>query len=164
MKQVNSDKTNVMRQLDSLNINYKSVTYPCDEEHLDGVYVATVLNQDVNQVFKTLITTDGNHHYYVFCIPVDQHLDLKKCAKAAKVKSLAMIHVKEINNVSGYIRGGCSPIGMKKQYPTFIDETAILFDTIFVSGGKRGVQIEINPDDLLSCVQGNYCDLCMNSL
>lgn len=144
-------KTNAMRYLDVHRVSYKVHTY---EHHakdpVDGIHVAQMLQEDVKKIFKTLVTQANTKEYLVYMVPVDEELDLKKCAKAAGVKHTEMIHVKDINKVTGYIRGGCSPLGMKKQYRTFIDEQAILYDSIYFSGGKIGVQIEMNPEDLIS--------------
>ena len=110
-------------------------------------------------MFKTLVTKGSRGGYFVFCIPVAEELDLKKCAAAAGEKSVEMIHVNEINKVTGYIRGGCSPVGMKKAYPTFVEETAQLWDTILVSAGRIGAQVELASDDLLTMCSGSYADL-----
>lgn len=160
MKQSKVDKTNALRELDTANIPYTIHTYEYDDDQIDGVSVATTLHQDVSQVFKTLVTTDGKHHYYVFCIPVAESLNLKKCAKVAGVKSLEMVHVKELLSLTGYVRGGCSPVGMKKQFVTFIEETAQLFDTIFVSAGKKGMQMEVNPIDLCQLIHAQFACIC----
>lgn len=144
-------KTNAMRLLDTKNIVYQVHTYDHHgDEAVDGVHVAQILHQDPKDVFKTLVTQANTREYIVFMLPVAQELDLKKCAKAAGVKSVEMIHVKEINKVTGYIRGGCSPLGMKKQYRTFIDESCLMREKIFFSGGKIGVQIEMQTQDLLT--------------
>ncbi len=143
-------KTNAMRFLDQHKIAYEVLEYAHKgNEAVDGVTVATSLNEDVEAVYKTLVTTDGNHQYYVFMIAVNHELDLKKCAKAAQVKHLDMIPVKDINKITGYIRGGCSPLAMKKDYPTFIDEDVILQDQIYFSAGKIGLQICMHANDLI---------------
>ena len=151
------DKTNVHRLLDVAGIAYDSRFY--DDLLTDGELIAKALGEDPDRVFKTLVTEDPNHNHFVFCIPVNAHLDLKKAAKAAKVKSISMILQKNLLPLTGYIHGGCSPIGMKKAFPTFIDETAQLHDTIFVSGGKRGCQVEINPIELASYTCALFVDL-----
>ena len=145
-------KTNAMRMLDRAKIKYDVLQYDYDESDLSGVHAAEALSLDPNQVFKTLVTRGGKNGLFVFCIPVGAELDLKKCAKCAGVKSLEMIHVKELISLTGYMRGGCSPIGMKKKYSTYIDETYILFDEIAVSAGMRGEQIILAPDDLAKFV------------
>lgn len=145
-----TQKTNVARILDARNIDYIFHSYEHNEKDpVDGVTVAGKLGLPVEQVFKTLVTIANTKEYLVFMLPVDKELSLKKAATAAGVKNLEMIHVKDINKVTGYIRGGCSPIGMKKEYRTFIDESCILQETIYFSGGKIGTQIEMNPEVLM---------------
>ena len=158
MAKKKDDKTNVMRILEQNNIPYTAHAYPSDGP-TDGVSVANILGQDVEQVFKTLVTKAASGNYYVFDIPVAENLDLKKAARAVGEKSIAMIPQKELLPLTGYIHGGCSPIGMKKAFPTFIDETAQLFDTICVSAGKIGAQVELAPDDLLRLTEAKYCPL-----
>lgn len=153
-------KTNVMRILEKQKIPYEAHEYPHGKEAVDGVTVANLLSQDVEAVFKTLVTVDKNKEYYVFVVPVEKELDLKKAAKAVKTKSVEMIHVKEINKVTGYVRGGCSPVGMKKQYRTVFHETAKMQDTIMVSAGKIGYQIETAPEYLIQLTKGSYADIC----
>lgn len=140
-------KTNAMRVLDTLEADYRIHTYPNDEA-LSGVVVADLLGLDPALVFKTLVTQAKSGDYYVFMIPVAEELDLKKAADAVGEKAIAMIKSKELLGLTGYVHGGCSPIGMKKQFPTVIDETAILFDTIVFSAGKIGLQIETSLDSL----------------
>ena len=152
-------KTNAMRQLDSAGISYRTMEYEVDESDLSGVHVAAQLGQPCEQIFKTLVLKDEKGEHYVCCIPVDQELDLKKVAKACKTKKVEMLPMKELLPTTGYIRGGCSPIGMKKKFPTYIDETAVLFDEIAISGGIRGVQIFIHPETLAAFVQGEFSDL-----
>lgn len=144
-------KTNVMRILDKKKINYITHEYECDGA-IDGISVAKKLNQDENKIFKTLVTVGADKNHYVFVIPVNHELNLKAAAKSVAVKSVAMIHVADINKITGYIRGGCSPIGMKKLFKTVFHETVTNCDTICVSGGKIGTQIEIAPNDLIKCV------------
>ncbi|HAS56413.1 MAG TPA: Cys-tRNA(Pro) deacylase [Firmicutes bacterium] len=151
------DKTNVMRLLAAKNIKYIEKTY--SEEISDGESIARCLNEDPDCVFKTLITENDKREHYVFCVPVNKELDLKKAAKEVGCKSIVMIKQKELLPLTGYIHGGCSPIGLKKQFPVFIDETAQLFDLIYVSGGRRGYQVGLNPDDLINLVSGKYADL-----
>lgn len=140
-------KTNVMRILDKKKISYTPHFYQSEDGHIDGVSVAEKIGKPAECVFKTLVTRHGRD-FFVFVVPVAKELDLKKCAKAAGQKSVEMIHVNEINKATGYIRGGCSPIGMKKQYVTVVDESAKNCETIIFSGGKIGTQVEMSPDDL----------------
>lgn len=153
------EKTNAMRILDKAKIDYKTYTYDAEDGAIDGVSVAHKCNQDPKKVYKTLITRGASKNYFVFLIPVEYELDLKKCAKAVGEKSIEMIHVSEINSVSGYIRGGCSPIGMKKQYKTILDESCKTLDTIIFSGGKIGFQIEMKPEELLLLIRGETADI-----
>lgn len=152
-------KTNVMRLLEQADIPFRTVEYEYDESDLSGNHAADVIGMPREQVFKTLVTRAGKGGIYVFCIPVCDELDLKKAAKACGEKSIEMLHVKELLNVTGYIRGGCSPIGMKKKFPTFIDETAILFDEIAVSAGMRGEQVILAPDALAGYIGAELTEL-----
>ena len=140
-------KTNAIRLLDQKKISYELVTYEVDDQ-LDGITVATKINYPVEVVYKTLVTRGNSKNIYVFVIPVATELDLKKAAKVVAEKKLEMIAVSEINGLTGYIRGGCSPVGMKKVYPTVIDVTAQQLDYFIVSGGKIGLQMKLNPKDL----------------
>ncbi len=151
-------KTNAMRFLDKNKIKYNKMVYVCDD-FVDGMEVAKKLNQPFERTFKTLVTEGKSKNYFVFVLPVDKELDLKKAAKSVGEKSVEMIHVKDITKVTGYIRGGCTPLGMKKQYLTTIHETAKDFDTIFISGGKRGLQIEVNAQDLVDAIGGKFDDI-----
>ena len=151
------EKTNVLRALDQAHIKYDFHEY--DNTETNGENVAKLLNEDVNQVFKTLVTISNTKEHFIFIIPVNETLNLKKAAKAAKVKSIEMIKQKELFPLTGYVHGGCSPIGMKKEFKSFINETAILFDKILVSGGRIGLQIEINPDDLKEYIKAEYVDI-----
>ena len=151
------EKTNVMRLLDASNISYNSYEY--DPTQTDGQMVAKLVGKPCYMVFKTLVTVGSDNEHYVFVVPVDSSLDLKKGAKAVGVKSIQMIKQKELLPLTGYIHGGCSPIGMKKQFKTVIDETAILNDTICVSAGRVGKQIEINPEVLREYINATYCDV-----
>ena len=154
------EKTNAMRILDQKKINYNVKEYPHEDGvAVDGFEVARLLNQNPEVVFKTLVTIDNLKHYHVMVVPVFAELDLKKCAKASKVKSLEMIPVKDLLPLTGYVRGGCSPIGMKKVFPTLVDITAKDFDTIFFSGGKIGLQIEMNIEDLSKVIRLEFADL-----
>ena len=153
-------KTNAMRQLEKANIPFTTESYPVDEEDLSGVHTAEILGiEDPGCMFKTLVTKGSRGGYFVFCIPVAEELDLKKCAAAAGEKSVEMIHVKDMLSVTGYIRGGCSPVGMKKKYPTFVDETSVLYDTIYVSGGRIGCTLAIAPEELAGFLPAEFADL-----
>lgn len=151
-------KTNAMRMLDRNHIPYQVHYYEC-EEFIDGVHIADQMGQSYDTSFKTLVTVGKTGNYYVFALPVDRELDLKKAAKAVGEKAVEMLPVKEINRVTGYIRGGCTPIGMKKQYVTVIHESARQYDRMIVSGGHLGTQIELAPEDLLKVTGGQYADV-----
>lgn len=151
--------TNVMRLLKQANIPFETGEYEVDESDLSGVHAAQMLGVDPDCVFKTLVAKGEKKGIHVFCIPVAQELDLKKCAAAAGEKKIEMIHVKDLLGLTGYVRGGCSPIGMKKKYPTTIDETAILFDQIYVSAGMRGEQVILNPETLAAFIGANFADV-----
>ena len=140
-------KTNVMRILDKQKINYTPHFYDTKDGSIDGIAVAEKIGKPCDVVFKTLVTR-FERDFFVFVVPVDKELNLKKCAKAVGKKTVEMIRVDEINKATGYIRGGCSPIGMKKQYVTVVDESALLCDTITFSAGKIGTQVELSPNDL----------------
>lgn len=152
-------KTNAMRLLDSAGIDYETASYDHDESDLSGVHAAAELGVSPEIVFKTLVTRGDGNLFFVFVIPVAESLDLKKAAKVSGNKRIEMIHVKEILEITGYIRGGCSPLGMKKAYPTYIDETAQLYEKIYFSAGKRGVQIILDPNKLTSVTGGVFADL-----
>lgn len=141
-------KTNAMRILDSQKVNYQIYTYDNKDGKIDGLSVAEKIRKDPLMVYKTLVAHGTSKSIYVFVIPVGHELDLKKAAKAAAEKKIEMLAVKDIQSYTGYIRGGCSPIGMKKNYSTFIDESALLLETVVVSGGKIGVQIEVDVESL----------------
>lgn len=143
--------TNAMRLLKQAGIEFETASYEVDESDLSGVHAAAAMGLDPARVFKTLVARGEKHGVCVFCIPVACELDLKKCAAAAGEKKIEMIHVRELQPLTGYIRGGCSPVGMKKKYPTVIDETARQFDRIYVSAGQRGLQMYVDPIAL-----GNY--------
>lgn len=157
MKEV---KTNVMRILEKEKVPYEAHFYPHGKEAVDGVTVAELTGQDPDCVFKTLVTVSNKKEYFVFVIPVARELDLKKAAKAVGAKSIDMIPVKDINKITGYIRGGCSPVGMKKLFVTTYHSTAQEQETIMVSGGKIGTQIECSPKDLCRITRGQYADVC----
>lgn len=153
------NKTNVMRLLETAGIAFRTMEYEVDENDLSGVHVANQLGQPVEQVFKTLVVQGEKCGYMVCCIPVAEELDLKKVAKATGDKKVEMLPMKELLGVTGYIRGGCSPIGMKKKFPTYIDETAVLFEEIAVSAGIRGAQVLLDPEQLGAYVQAEFVDL-----
>ena len=154
------EKTNVMRLLDQKKVPYESYCY-IDAATTVGTEVAAVLGQDPNQVFKTLVTVGGKtKQNYVFVIPVNKELDLKKAANAVGEKSIEMIKSKELLPLTGYVHGGCSPIGMKKFFTTTVHESAKNFGTIFFSGGKIGYQVEVSPEDLGKMIRFEYADLC----
>lgn len=154
----NNDKTNVMRVLDGKKISYESHTYEPDPA-LSGGQIAELLGEDPDHVFKTLVTQGKSGGYYVFVIPVQTELDLKKAAKAAGEKAVSMLKQKELLPLTGYVHGGCSPIGMKKQFPTFIHETAAHYEKMFVSAGKVGYQIELSPQDLTAVIRCDFADI-----
>ena len=151
-------KTNAMRILDRMKIPYSLNQYNC-EEFIDGVHIADMLGQSYEESFKTIVTVGKSQGYYVFALPIDKEIDLKKAAKVVGEKNLELLPVKDINKVTGYIRGGCSPIWMKKKFPTYIEETAQLYDTIMVSAGQRGVQVTVSPEDLREYVDGTFVGL-----
>ncbi len=153
-----SEKTNAMRLLDASMIPYEIHEYD-PEKAISCKEVAAILSQDVESVFKTLVTTSKSGEHYVFVVPGEGTLDLKKAARASDEKYIEMIPQKELLPLTGYIHGGCSPLGMKKHFVTFIDETAQLFDRIFVSGGRRGLQIEISPVDLAKMCDATFVDV-----
>ena len=152
-------KTNAMRMLDSAHVNYVLHTYDTSDGQIDGLAVARKCGEDPEQVFKTLVTQGNDKNFYVFVVPVENELDLKACARSVGVKSVEMIHVRDLLKTTGYIRGGCSPIGMKKKYTTVYDETSVLFDTVLVSGGRIGTQVEIAPSDLIRITDGITADI-----
>ncbi|WP_296646958.1 Cys-tRNA(Pro) deacylase [Romboutsia sp. 13368] len=153
-------KTNAMRILDSNKIDYKMYSYETKKgEHIDGVEVAQKIGKNASQVYKTLVAQGISKNIYVYVIPVDKNLDLKKAAKVANEKSVAMINVNDINKFTGYVRGGCSPIGMKKIYKTFVNDTAELLDNIIISAGKIGYQVELAPNELQMLIEFKFEDL-----
>lgn len=152
-------KTNAMRILDTKKIKYNLITYDNNDGKIDGVSVAQKINRDPQEVYKTLVAQGISKEIYVFIIPVEAELELKKAAKAAGEKKVEMIPVKDIQKWTGYIRGGCSPIGMKKNYPTYIDQSANKLETIIVSGGKIGIQIELNTTDLQTVTEAHIINL-----
>lgn len=154
-----SAKTNAMRILDAKKVAYLMHTYENKDGKIDGTSVAQKIGRDPQEVYKTLVTQGTSKGLYVFVIPVEEELDLKKAAKAASEKKIDMIHVKDIQKLTGYIRGGCSPVGMKKLYPTFIDSSAEVLDKMIVSGGKIGLQMELKPQDLLMVTNAIFAEV-----
>ncbi len=152
-------KTNAMRMLDKAKIKYDAIEYAVDENDLSGVNVAKEANLDEKIVFKTLVAKGDKTGYIVFCIPVAKEVDLKKSAKASGNKKVEMVHVKDLLGLTGYIRGGCSPIGMKKKFDTFFDKSCVECDEICVSAGVRGCQLKINTKALCDFVNAKICDL-----
>lgn len=153
-------KTNAMRILDKNKIPYQVNTYEC-EEFIDGVHVADMMGQSYDQSFKTLVTVGKSGEHYVFALPIDRELDLKKAARAVGEKSVEMIHVKDINQITGYIRGGCTPIGMKKNYVTVLHNSILALDAVIISGGRIGSQIQLKPDDLIRVINAKVEDICV---
>lgn len=152
-------KTNAVRLVEQAGISCKEQFYEYQEDDLSGMHAAQVLGMPPEQVFKTLVARGPKTGIHVYCIPVCCDLDLKKAAKVAGDKSMELVAVKELLPLTGYIRGGCSPVGMKKQYPTFLDETCILFEEIAVSAGERGHQMLLNPEDLAKITNATYADI-----
>ena len=160
MAKKKEEKTNVMRTLEQKKIAYTAHTYPHEDGvAVDGVTVAQMLGQNPDAVFKTLVTKGASGGYYVFDIPVAQTLDLKKAAKAVGEKSIAMLPSKDLLPLTGYVHGGCSPVGMKKQFPTVFHESCVDYDTVMVSAGKIGYQVEVNPKDLLALLRATTADV-----
>lgn len=151
-------KTNALRILDQLHIYYETRDYEYDEEHLSGDHIVSQVDLEANEIYKTLVLK-GTQGYLVCCIPVLEEIDLKKLAKVSHQKSIEMLHQKDLLGLTGYIRGGCSPIGMKKQFPTYFQEDILLCDRVAVSAGKRGLQVVLNPQDLIDAVKGNCVDV-----
>lgn len=151
-------KTNAMRILDKSKIPYKVNYYDCDE-FIDGIHIADKLKQSYDKSFKTLVAVGKSKEHYVFCLPVDKEVDLKKAARSVGEKSVELLHVKDIKAVTGYIRGGCTPIGMKKRFKTVIHESVLDYDEIIISGGALGIQIFISPKWLIQCVGAETHDI-----
>ena len=152
-------KTNALRMLDKAKIPYSIKEYEYDEEHLDGRHVASQVDMDPNAIFKTLVLHDHHNEHLVCCVPVLEEIDLKKLAKLAGRKSVEMIHQKDLLSVTGYIRGGCSPVGMKKQFPTYIDESILKVDEVAFSAGKRGYQMIVNVQQILTYLNVEVVDI-----
>ena len=151
-------KTNAVRILERNKISYERITYECDE-FIDGLHTAEKTGAPVEQSYKTLVMQGKSKQYYVFVIPIAREVDLKAAARAVSEKSVEMIHVKDLTTITGYVRGGCSPLGMKKQFPTVIDETAQIYDDIYISGGRIGTTIRLNPNDLAKVVNAKFADI-----
>ena len=152
-------KTNVMRLLDQKKVPYQAHAYPHGDEAVDGVTVAGLIGKEPRSVFKTLVARGASKKIFVFVIPVCGELDLKRAARASGEKSIEMVHVSEINALTGYVRGGCSPLGMKKQYQTFLDSSCLELDSIVVSAGRIGAQVELPPKELLRLTRGGTAAL-----
>lgn len=155
-------KTNAMRELERKGVPYILHTYEDDGVEARGLgeAIAEQLGEDPGQGFKTLVTVSPAGNHVVCCVPVAEELDFKAAARAVGEKSLEMLPIKQLTAVTGYVRGGCSPIGMKRAFPTVFDETCVLFDTVFISGGRRGIQLEVPVESLLSCVGAVVADIC----
>ena len=151
-------KTNAMRILESMKIPFEHYTYECDE-FVDAIQIADMLKLPYEKVYKTLVTVGNSKNYFVFVIPIAEELDLKKAAKSVGEKSVEMIRVKDINSITGYIRGGCTAVGMKKQYVTRIDSSAKELSKIVVSGGRIGSQIELSPEDLAKAARAEFAEI-----
>ena len=151
-------KTNAMRILESMHIPFTTYTYEC-EEFVDAIQIADMLGLPYEKVYKTLVAEGHSREYYVFVIPIAEELDIKKAAKSVGEKSVELIHVKDINMITGYIRGGCTAVGMKKQYVTRIDASAMALPSVIVSGGRLGMQIELTPNDLKKAAKAEYDDI-----
>lgn len=151
-------KTNAMRILESLGIEYEVLSYEWDEEHLDAVHASQTAGLLPQQVFKTIVMQDNTKDVYVFCLPADFSVSLKKARVLTGSKELDLIKLNQLQDLTGYIRGGCSPLGMKKHYPTFIEELAQLEEYVFVSAGQRGLQLKIRPEDLIRAANATFAD------
>ena len=151
-------KTNAMRILETMKIPFRQLTYEC-EEFVDGIQVADMLGLPYEKMYKTLVTVGNSKNYFVFVIPIAEELDLKAAARSVGEKSVEMIHVKDINAVTGYIRGGCTAVGMKKQYVTRIDSSAKALPEIIVSGGRIGFQLTLSPEDLARAAKAEFADI-----
>ena len=151
-------KTNAMRILEKKKVPYEAITYEC-EEFIDGLHCARITNAPVEQSFKTLVMQGKSRQYYVFVVPIDCEVDLKKAARTVGEKSVEMIHVKDVTKITGYVRGGCSPVGMKKQFPTVFHESARNFPEIYVSGGRIGLTLKVDPQKLAEAVGASFAHI-----
>ena len=156
---MNAKKTNVMRLLDNAGISYRMFEYPVDDGMIDAVSIARKIGENAEQVFKTLVTQSSSHEYFVFVVPACSELDLKKAAKVSGQKNIEMLPARQLLPLTGYVHGGCSPIGMRKPFRTFIDETAVLYDHICVSGGKIGTNLALEPGTLAKFIPADFADL-----
>src|SRR5690554_6230680 len=152
-------KTNAIRILEAAHIPFTLHSYPWDEEHLDAVTASSALDVEAEQVYKTIVFVDGQHNHYVFCVPAQFSVNLKKARALTGQRDLAPIKVSQLKEVTGYIRGGCSPIGMKRPYPTYIDELCQLEEVLYISAGERGQQICLNPQDLIDICNATLADV-----
>lgn len=159
MKSNKIPKTNAMRILDNAGVSYDVVTYDVDEEHLDAVHLAESAGLPIEQVFKTIVMVTDDKRLFVFCVPGAEEISLKKARELTGAKSIDLLKLDSLQKMTGYIRGGCSPLGMIRQYPTFIEEIAQLYDYVYVSGGLRGVQLKLNPADLARCCDATFSSL-----
>lgn len=163
-KRKHTDKTNAVRIVEAEGIPYDMYEYDAPAGFLDGISVAASLGQNPKQVFKTLVTVGGSGAHYVCVIPVQRELNLKKAAKHFGEKKLEMLPARQITDVTGYVKGGCSPVGMKKLFPTAVDASASAFDSIIVSAGRVGLQMELSPQELLRIVQGRFAELTVDGV
>lgn len=152
-------KTNAMRILEKANIGYEINTYDVTHKHMDGATVAQIVGVDVNVVYKTLVLENAQHECFVFVIPVESTLNMKQAAHNAQQKKLTLLPLEQLKQVTGYVRGGCSPIGMKKHFPTYIDESALNLQNVYVSGGERGMQIKLNTKDLIKIARAEVANI-----
>lgn len=155
-------KTNAVRILERNKVPYELITYECDE-FIDGMHTVEMTGAPVEQTYKTLVMQGKSKQYYVFVIPIAEEVDLKAAARSVGEKSVEMIHVKDLTAITGYVRGGCSPLGMKKAFPTVIDSSAEQFDTMYVSGGRIGTTVKLNPQDLAKVVRATFAPILMHA-
>lgn len=160
MKETKIPKTNAMRILDGEKVPYEVVTYDVDLDHLDAVHVAQTAGIPIDQVFKTIVMVTDDKRMFVFCVPGAAEISLKMAREITGAKNIELLKLENLQKMTGYVRGGCSPLGMIRQYPTFIEETAQLYDFVFVSAGLRGVQLKLNPMDLAKCCNAEFVQLC----
>ena len=151
-------KTNAMRILEKNKVPYETIQYEC-EEFIDGLHTAQKTGAPVEQSFKTLVVQGKSKEYYVLVVPIAEEIDLKKAARVLNEKSIEMIHVKDITKVTGDVRGGCSPLGMKKQYPTVVHRSALEYDEIYISGGRIGTTLKLKPEDLAKTIKADFADI-----
>lgn len=154
-------KTNAMRLMDEAGISYELLSFSLKEAHITPEFIAAETGKEVERIFKTIVTVGHSQNYYIFCLQIIEELDLKKAAKAAEEKSISLINQNDLMKITGYEKGGCSPVGMKKLYKTFFDRNALSYDKIIVSAGKRGHQVEVPSEDLITITKGETTDLLM---